>query len=1135
MEFLLPFATTISTAIFRRWIGDNVGSDLFDAIASSARPNLSHALTKRRIERERDRVAETIAEKLSTYISVEFATIADNELQATLLGAQKTLSAAEIGAKQIVAADMEPSRLFRQLIDGDPDRARRAALSEPARQLYYLLVREASTYLVEMASLLPDFDTELAKTILAHESSVDNILHEMLDNLPRPPILGGNASENQAFRAEYMRAINRHLDHIELFGLQLSPRTARYNLSIAYISLSATIDGKQAGEQAQSRDEVSGVLQRNRRLLIRGQAGSGKTTLLRWVAVNVAQEKLGDDLNELRSTVPFYLPLRQFAGGDLPSPSDFLQSVARNIADLAPTGWATRVLTSGEGLILIDGIDELPEEQRSEAQEWIRTLTSDFPDCRFIVTSRPPALDEGWQELPGFAIADLEPMSPVQIDDFIDHWHRAAGGSDNGQEERDSVARQLKVAIRSTSSLRSLTTSPLLCAMLCALHLEQRAHLPRDRMEIYDVALGMLLDRRDRQRRVEGDLEPPLTRKQKQLILRSIAYWFVKNAYSDRPEDEVSRTIDTSLRSMTHVVASPKQILQHLLVRTGVIYRPAPDRISFVHKTFQEYLAAEEAVDQQDFAIMIDNAHRDQWREVVILACGHATRPQRERIIGDLLDRGTTDVDWQHSLHLLAVACLETSETLSSELRSRISAALAKLIPPATMAEASDVASAGDLAVPLLAPHYRSALDAAVPSARALAMIGTPSALIALEDFGADRGRKRVTLARELVRDWDYFDIDEYASRVLSDSILDWGRLHVESQEKVAASRNLRHLKRLHATLVRCDNLSAFELNTKLVELTVFDLPTATSLEFLVDASALCRLLVGMGPALERLDGIESMSHLLQLYVGGARALRSLRCVEQCSSLTTLTIDGATSLESVDVPFPSKLETLKLTTSRIPADLDRSLTAVPLRALEVKFADGSLVLKNANLQNVRSVTIDQSSMVPGERSDLSALKSASSLEHLEARGMRFGDDSLVPDDPVLVGVDLSGSEVGDRLGDLRGAANTLERLIIDELPGPVDVSVLADLPNLKGISGCSTLTPEQIVFLLEHTSANIYVDEKTGHDVRRGYLRTSGMGMRLNLVPNWVEVRLTEIGSEALFDAFAFSSKTRGMAFQHVR
>ena len=51
--------------------------------------------------------------------------------------------------------------------------------------------------------------------------------------------------------------------------------------------------------------------------------------------------------------------------------------------------------------------------------------------------------------------------------------------------------------------LRALTVSPLLCALVCALNRERRTQLPRDRMEIYEAALDMLLERRDRERGVE--------------------------------------------------------------------------------------------------------------------------------------------------------------------------------------------------------------------------------------------------------------------------------------------------------------------------------------------------------------------------------------------------------------------------------------------------------------------------------------------------------------------------------------------------------------------------------------------------------------------------------------------------------
>src|SRR3954452_12200361 len=85
--------------------------------------------------------------------------------------------------------------------------------------------------------------------------------------------------------------------------------------------------------------------------------------------------------------------------------------------------------------------------------------------------------------------------------------------------------------------LRRLARYPLLCALICALHRDRHAHLPGNRMELYEVALHMLLERRDTERNITTNVV--LTRTTKTLLLQNIAYWLIRNGWSEAPTDRV--------------------------------------------------------------------------------------------------------------------------------------------------------------------------------------------------------------------------------------------------------------------------------------------------------------------------------------------------------------------------------------------------------------------------------------------------------------------------------------------------------------------------------------------------------------------------------------------------------------------
>jgi hypothetical protein len=137
--------------------------------------------------------------------------------------------------------------------------------------------------------------------------------------------------------------------------------------------------------------------------------------------------------------------------------------------------------------------------------------------------------------------------------------------------------------------------------------------------------------------------------------------------------------------------------------RTGFIRELVPGHIDFTHRTFQEFLAAQAALDEGDIGVLVQNAHNHLWRDVIILACGLATKPVCEQLINELIIRGDKEKEYRYQLHLLAISCLETAIRVGPEVREKLMKRLSNLVPPKDMQDARSLAAAGELAVPYLA------------------------------------------------------------------------------------------------------------------------------------------------------------------------------------------------------------------------------------------------------------------------------------------------------------------------------------------------------------------------------------------------------------------------------------------------
>lgn len=773
------------------WLGDrtvaaDVGSDAVDLLAG----RLTNHLSERKLRRIIEHFTDAVAERLTPMMEFEYRDLPNNERLAAVEAVRDTFQRAALDNADLFAADLDARRLDRHLRAQVGDATR--DLGTSGGTLYGLLLRECCGYVIEIARGLPVFGPDALTEILRRETEIVDGIREVLARLPQRR----RASD---FSYDYRQLVARTLDHVQMFGATLSEASRRYPLSVAYLSLTAVsgaaVDDAEAFAPSRRIEEL---LAQTHRLFIRGEAGLGKTTLLQWIAVRAARADFPAPLDGWNDHIPFFVPLRRYADRELPPAERFLDEVGRHIANDMPKGWVQQQLRFGRAIVLIDGVDELAAERRNEARSWLRQIVTAFPEARYIVTSRPSAAPSDWLRGEEFAVADLQPMLPNDVRVFVDRWHqavRAQCADAASRRDLDRYERALLAQLTGRHHLRKLAGYPLLCALLCALHRDRRGDLPDNRMELYDVALQMLLERRDAERRLPS--LPGLNRTRKTLLLSDLAYWLIRNDFTDAAVGRTVEQLERRLLGMSEVTADAELVYRHLLERSGLLREPVDGRVDFVHRTFQEHLAARAAIiDADDVGTLIAHGHLDQWHEMIVMAAGHASRAQREELLAGLLQRGDRERANRYTLHLLAVACLETSPELSPDLHDEITRRAASLLPPKSLGAARAFASAGLFVLDLLtATQPRTAREAAA-TVRAAAEIGVAEALPLLSRFTSDT---RDSVQRELVTAWSRFDAETYAQQVLSD--LEISALKVHDPTMVPSVRHLRHVTDLSCSV----------------------------------------------------------------------------------------------------------------------------------------------------------------------------------------------------------------------------------------------------------------------------------------------------------------------------------------------
>ena len=513
---------------------------------------------------------------------------------------------------------------------------------------------------------------------------------------PAPQSTTEEGTNPASLRAAYLHRLARQLYRLPLSGVDPKVATGKgsrdLELAAVYTAL-MTQRPETEGDVKRKRGEghpkessrrlsALAVLNKERRLALLGDPGSGKSTFVNFAGLCLAGEELDDptvNLTLLTAPLPmedeqdrfenekefrpqawghgFLLPvrvvLRDFAARGLPAkgrPADgstlwnfIVSELGEVLKEYVP--YLKKTLQEEGGLILLDGLDEVPDADRRRVQvkQAVQGFEADFGRCRFLITSRTYAYQRQEWKLEGFSEAVLSPFTPDQIGCFIDRWyvHMAVIRNWNAGDAAGKAA-LLKAAVQRSPRLADLAASPLLLTLMASLHAWRGGSLPDRCEELYHDAVDLLLDQWEGPKVVLDAEGQPAVRQPSlaqwmavdRSVMRSELNRLAFEAHRDQPDlvgtaDIAQEKLVCGLMNVSrNPEVNPNQLIEYIRDRAGLLAERGNKVYAFPHRTFQEYLAACHLtdVDFPDEVARLLKVDPQRWREAVLLTGAKARR-----------------------------------------------------------------------------------------------------------------------------------------------------------------------------------------------------------------------------------------------------------------------------------------------------------------------------------------------------------------------------------------------------------------------------------------------------------------------------------------------------------------------------
>lgn len=305
----------------------------------------------------------------------------------------------------------------------------------------------------------------------------------------------------------------------------------------------------------------------SKHVLIEGGPGQGKSLYLRKLCI---KEGVAGNF------IPIFIEFRNLKYSK--PLRDELMAGIRELGVDIDSSLFEFLANSGKLILILDGFDEIPNNERDKIARDLENLVKTFSDLRIIISSRP---DSGMGSSYFFLKQKISPMSLDIQKEFVINLYKS-----------DKQANGVNEILSTSKFISDVTTTPLLLTLF-AITYNARQFKPDSLSEFYSLIFPTMLYRHDRMKiGFERERKAKLTDYQMERLFNCISFLSLYDNNTRFSTSYFQRYLEKSAKLERLPENIEDLLIDDITTITALIVKDGYNYFAFTHKSIQEYFAS---------------------------------------------------------------------------------------------------------------------------------------------------------------------------------------------------------------------------------------------------------------------------------------------------------------------------------------------------------------------------------------------------------------------------------------------------------------------------------------------------------------------------------------------------------------